>query len=82
MEMIEYIELRLVHITGNLRGMTVPLTTPVNTLDEIKNDERIKKGINVDGSSLQFADVENSDLHLSPDFSTLIEIPYYRNRHR
>lgn len=73
---IEYIELRLVDINGHLRGMTVPLTNAVFDLEEIMDDERIKRGINVDGSSLPgFADVENSDLHLQPDFSTLIELP-------
>lgn len=81
MDLIEYIELRLVDINGNLRGMTVPLSKPVDNIEDIKNDERIKKGINVDGSSLPgFAMVENSDLHLQPDFSSLIELPFYERR--
>lgn len=81
MDLIEYIELRLVDINGKLRGMTVPLSKPVDSLEEIKNDEHIKNGINVDGSSLPgFAIVENSDLHLEPDFSSIIELPFLERR--
>ncbi|MHA2091106.1 MAG: glutamine synthetase family protein [Candidatus Kariarchaeaceae archaeon] len=78
---IEYIELRLVDIKGNLRGMTVPLEEPVQTIEDVKNDPILQKGINVDGSSLPgFAKIENSDLHLTPDTSTLFEIPYLKRR--
>ncbi|MCY3414355.1 MAG: glutamine synthetase [Candidatus Heimdallarchaeota archaeon] len=80
-KLIEYIELRLVDINGKIRGMTVPLSKPVVNLEEIKKDARIIKGINVDGSSLPgFASVENSDLHLEPDFDSLIELPYLSKR--
>ncbi|MHA2251495.1 MAG: glutamine synthetase family protein [Candidatus Kariarchaeaceae archaeon] len=80
-EMIEYIELRLVDIDGNLRGMTVPLEKPATTIEEVQEDPILQKGINVDGSSLPgFAKIENSDLHLTPDVSTLFEIPYLTKR--
>ncbi len=78
---IEYVEMRLVDINGNLKGMTVPLDIPVIDIDEIKDDERILQGVNVDGSSLPgFAGVQNSDLHLEPDMGTLVPLSYQDTR--
>ncbi len=79
-EKIEYIELRIADILGRLKAMIVPCK-PVDTLDELSRDPRLKKGTSLDGSSIVgLASVESSDLRLDPDPSSLVELPYTLQR--
>ncbi|MHA1933857.1 MAG: glutamine synthetase family protein [Candidatus Thorarchaeota archaeon] len=79
-EKIEYIELRIADILGRLKAMIVPCK-PVDTLDELSKDPRLKKGTSLDGSSIVgLASVESSDLRLDPDPSSLVELPYTLQR--
>ena len=79
-ELIEYIELRFVDVLGHLKAMTVPCK-PAKDLQELATDPILEEGTSLDGSSVSgLADVEHSDLRLEPDPSTLIELPFRRER--
>ena len=79
-EQIEYVELRFVDILGRLKAMTVPCN-PADTIDEVKKDSALLDGTSLDGSSIVgLSMVEESDLRLVPDPSTLVEVPYSAQR--
>ncbi|MHA1769057.1 MAG: glutamine synthetase family protein [Candidatus Thorarchaeota archaeon] len=77
---IEYIEMRFTDILGQLKAMTVPCR-PADTLDEVAKDSALQAGTSCDGSSVAgLASVESSDLRLTPDPSSLIELPLRAQR--
>lgn len=77
---IEFLEIRFVDLSGCLKSMTVPIM-PVESLAEVAKDPAMSKGANIDGSSVTgFSKVEMSDLHLTPDPDSLIELPYTQDR--
>jgi len=57
--------------------MTTPTLSnpPPRTLEELKNDDCLKKGASIDGSSVGFTIVNQSDLKLKPDPSAIYELP-------
>ncbi len=61
-EGIEFIDLRLVDLTGRWRHVTIPAERFDETL--------MTEGVAFDGSNLGFAGVEGSDLILKPDLAT------------
>lgn len=79
-ENIEYVELQIVDILGRLKAMIVPCE-PAKSLEDIRSDPVMEKGISIDGSSIVgLSRVEASDLRLKPDKSSLIELPYTSRR--
>jgi glutamine synthetase len=79
-EKIEFIELRFTDLLGRLKAMIVPCN-PSETIDEVAKDSALKSGTSCDGSSVAgLAKVESSDLHLEPDQTSLIELPYASQR--
>ncbi|MHA2134582.1 MAG: glutamine synthetase family protein [Candidatus Thorarchaeota archaeon] len=76
----KYVELQLVDILGRMKAMTIP-ASPVDSLDKLAEDPEFLNGTSIDGSSiLGLSSVEASDLRLSPDPSSLVELPYSRAR--
>lgn len=76
-ETFEFLEIRFVDITGAPKMMTVPLEIQSNSLDDIASDPVFETGVNIDGSSVQgFTKIEDSDLVLMPDPSSLFAVPY------
>ncbi|MHA2262207.1 MAG: glutamine synthetase beta-grasp domain-containing protein, partial [Candidatus Thorarchaeota archaeon] len=72
----KYVELQLVDILGRMKAMTIP-ASPVDSLDKLAEDPEFLNGTSIDGSSiLGLSSVEASDLRLSPDPSSLVELPY------
>ncbi len=79
-EKIEFIELRFPDLFGRLKAMVVPCN-PAETVEEVAKDPALKKGTSCDGSSVTgLAKVEASDLHLEPDPTSLIELPFVARR--
>ncbi|MFW9925300.1 MAG: glutamine synthetase family protein [Candidatus Thorarchaeota archaeon] len=79
-EKIEFIELRFPDLLGRMKAMIVPCK-PVEHLEAVSLDPALKKGTSCDGSSVTgLANVEASDLHLVPDPSSLIELPFVSHR--
>ncbi|MDH5689363.1 MAG: glutamine synthetase family protein [Candidatus Bathyarchaeota archaeon] len=77
---IEFLEIMFVDLSGRLKSMTVPVR-PVEKLTEVAKDPAMSKGTNIDGSSvIGFSKVEMSDLHLTPDPDSLVELPYAPDR--
>ncbi len=77
---IEFIELRFTDILGNLKAMVVPCK-PTETIEEVAKDPVMLNGTSCDGSSVTgLAKVESSDLHLEPDPTSLIELPFVAHR--
>jgi len=77
---IEFLEIRFVDLSGRLRSMIVPIR-PAESLAEVAKDPAMSKGTNIDGSSVVgFSKVEMSDLHLTPDPDSLVELPYGPDR--
>lgn len=76
-----FLEIRFTDLDGRLRSITIPLSEPCSTIEEVENDSSFAKGTSVDGSSVKgFADVENSDLSLSPDKGSTYAVPYSSRR--
>jgi len=77
---IEFLEIRFVDLSGRLRSMVVPIR-PAESLAEVAKDPAMSKGTNIDGSSVVgFSKVEMSDLHLTPEPSSLVELPHTPDR--
>ncbi len=77
---IRYVECRIVDILGRVKAMVVPCN-PVDSIEELQRDPIMKEGTSIDGSSVAgLSRVESSDLHLEPDLSSLIELPYALTR--
>ncbi|MFW9870725.1 MAG: glutamine synthetase family protein [Candidatus Thorarchaeota archaeon] len=77
---IEFIELRFPDLLGRMKAMIVPCK-PAEHLEAVSHDPALKKGTSCDGSSVTgLANVEASDLHLVPDPSSLIELPFGSHR--
>jgi glutamine synthetase len=76
-EQYELLEARFADMLGRVKAMAIPLSRPTASLEEVAGDAAVRQGINVDGSSVTgYAQVENSDLHLAPDPSTIHRLPY------
>jgi len=77
----ELLEARFVDIFGHVKAMAIPLERPSADLAEVANDPAVVRGISVDGSSVAgYMDVEDSDLRLAPDASTIFRLPYDTRR--
>ncbi|MFW9907117.1 MAG: glutamine synthetase family protein [Candidatus Thorarchaeota archaeon] len=77
---IEYIELRTVDILGRLKAMVVPCK-PADSIAEVGEDPILENGTSIDGSSIVgLSRVEASDLRMSPDSASLVELPYSLRR--
>jgi glutamine synthetase len=73
----ELLEARFVDLFGRVKAMAIPLKQPSPDLQQVANDPAVRRGISVDGSSVAgYMQIENSDLHLSPDTSTIFRLPY------
>src|SRR5574340_310750 len=73
----ELLEARFVDILGRVKAMAIPLDRPSCDLEEVAKDPAVARGISVDGSSVAgYRQVENSDLRLAPDASTIFRLPY------
>jgi len=77
---IEFLEIGFVDLSGRLKSMTVPVKQ-AESLTDVAKDPAVSKGTNIDGSSvIGFSKVEMSDLHLTPDPDSLVELPYTPDR--
>ncbi|NHJ02446.1 MAG: glutamine synthetase [Candidatus Heimdallarchaeota archaeon] len=73
--MYNILEIRFVDINGSLKAMNVPVE--IEEITNASNDPIFTEGANIDGSSVAgFTPLEDSDLHLIPDLSSLTEISY------
>ncbi len=71
------LEARFVDIFGRVKAMAIPLQQPSADLAQVARDPAVLRGISVDGSSVAgYTQVEDSDLHLAPDVSTIFRVPY------
>ncbi len=73
--LFKYVQIRTTDILGYTRGMMVPLSSP-KKLNEFDKDENLVRGASIDGSSIGYSNIENSDLHLTPDFTSRYQLPY------
>jgi glutamine synthetase len=69
---IKWIQLHFVDLFGKLRVLHIPIST-------FFNDELYNNGIGFDGSSVDFSEVDNSDLLAIPDLETLKIMPHILN---
>ncbi len=77
----ELLEARFVDLLGRVKAMAIPLDRPSCDLQEVAKDPAVGRGISVDGSSVAgYMQVENSDLRLAPDASTIFRLPYDTRR--
>jgi len=77
----ELLEARFVDILGRVKAMAIPLERPSCDLKQVANDPAVVRGVSVDGSSVAgYMQVENSDLRLAPDASTIFRLPYDSRR--
>lgn len=64
---IDYVQFQFTNISGELKAVEVPKKFAKKYLEE---------GLGIDGSSVGFLATEQSDMHISPDISTLHVIPW------
>lgn len=77
----ELLEARFVDLFGRVKAMAIPLDRPSADLDEVADDPAVKRGIHVDGSSVAgYMAIEDSDLRLAPDKTTVFRLPYDSRR--
>ena len=68
----ELLEARFVDILGRVKAMAIPLDKPTTDLAQVAADPAVARGVSADGSSVAgYAQIEDSDLHLAPDASTV-----------
>ena len=73
----DLLEARFVDILGRVKAMAIPLTRPSDDLHMIAQDPAVAKGVSADGSSVQgYMQIQDSDLHLAPDPTTVFRLPY------
>jgi glutamine synthetase len=73
----ELLEARFVDILGRVKAMAIPLDKPTSDLAQVAADPAVARGVSADGSSVAgYAQIEDSDLHLAPDASTVFRLPY------
>ena len=66
---IEIIDLKCIDLTGYLHHISLPVVS--NVMDKL-----LTQGVGFDGSSYGFRKVENSDMILVPDLSTVVRDPF------
>ena len=77
----DLLEARFVDILGRVKAMVIPLACPSGDLAEIARDPAVAKGATADGSSVAgYMQIQDSDLLLVPDPTTLCRLPYDRRR--
>ncbi len=73
----DLLEARFVDILGRVKAMAIPLTRPSDDLQAIAQDPAVARGVSADGSSVQgYMQIQDSDLHLAPDPTTVFRLPY------
>ena len=72
---IKWIQVHFTDIIGGLRVLHIPA-------NRFFDDNVIKKGINFDGSSIGFRQVERSDMIALPDIETFKYLPYKKLKYK
>jgi len=73
----DLLEARFVDLLGRVKAMAIPLSRPSAEVAEVARDPAVAKGVSADGSSVAgYMDIQDSDLHLDPDPTTVFRLPY------